>query len=69
MELALTIGAVAIAAIIFFWAIRLVQSTLKAAFLTGLFLLGLWLAFGIGPVEVWETIRSWLPDFLGGSNT
>ncbi|MGB3766638.1 MAG: hypothetical protein WA947_08765 [Phormidesmis sp.] len=68
MELALTIGAVAIAAIIFFWALRVIRSTIKAAFLTGLFLLGLWLAFGIGPTEIWETIRSWLPSFLVGGN-
>ena len=66
MELALTIGAVAIAAIVFFWALRVVRSTLKSAFLAGLFLLGLWLAFGIGPMDVWETIRSWLPAFLVG---
>jgi len=68
MELALTIGAVAIAAIIFFWALRVIRSTIKAAFLTGLFLLGLWLTFGIGPTEIWETIRSWLPSFLVGGN-
>ncbi|PZO11197.1 MAG: hypothetical protein DCF25_19885 [Leptolyngbya foveolarum] len=66
MALALTVGALAIAAIIFFWVLRLVRSTIKAAFLTGLFLLGLWLVFGIGPMDVWETIRSWLPGFLGG---
>ena len=68
MELALMIGAVAIAAIVFFWALRVVRSTLKSAFLAGFFLLGLWLAFGIGPMDVWETIRSWLPDFLVGGN-
>ena len=66
MELILTVGALAIAAIIFFWVLRLVRSTIKAAFLAGLFLLGLWLAFGIGPADVWETLRNWLPDFLGG---
>lgn len=66
MTLALTVGALAIAAIIFFWVLRLVRSTIKAAFLTGLFLLGLWLVFGIGPMDVWETIRSWLPGFLVG---
>lgn len=64
MALALTVGALAIAAIIFFWVLRLVRSTIKAVFLTGLFLLGLWLVFGIGPMDVWETIRSWLPGFL-----
>ena len=68
MELALTIGAVAIAAIIFFWALKVVRSTIKAAFLTGLFLLGLWLAFGIGPTDVWETIRNWLPNSLVKGN-
>lgn len=66
MELALTIGAVAIAAIVFFWALRVIRSTLKSAFLAGFFLLGLWLAFGIGPMDVWETIRSWLPGFSDG---
>ena len=66
MDIALTIGAVAIAAIIFFWALRIIRSTLKSALLAGFFLLGLWLAFGIGPMDVWETIRSWLPGFLGG---
>lgn len=64
MELALTLGAVAIAAIVFFWALKVVRSTIKSAFLAGFFLLGLWLAFGIGPLDVWNTIRSWLPDFL-----
>lgn len=64
MEIALTIGAVAIAAIVFFWLLKVVKSTLKTAFLVGFFLLGLWLAFGIGPMQVWETIRDWLPDFL-----
>ena len=68
MELALLIGAVAIAAIVFFWALRVVRSTLKSAFLAGFFLLGLWLAFGIGPMDVWETIRSWLPEFLVGGS-
>lgn len=64
MEIALTIGAVAIAAVLFVWLIRIVKSTLRAAFLVGLFLLGLWLAFGIGPMDVWETILNWLPDSL-----
>jgi len=64
VELALTLGALAIAAIIFFWLLNLLKSTVKSAFLVGLFLLGLWLAFGIGPMQVWETIRDWLPDFL-----
>ena len=68
MELILTIGAVAIAAIIFFWALRVVKSTLKSAFLIAFFLLGLWLAFGIGPMDIWDTIRSWLPDFLNGDS-
>ncbi|MEL6779356.1 MAG: hypothetical protein AAFO06_19085 [Cyanobacteria bacterium J06597_16] len=64
MDIALTIGAVAIAAIVFFWLLKVVKSTLKTAFLVAFFLLGLWLAFGIGPLQVWETIRGWLPDFL-----
>ncbi len=64
VELALTIGAVAIAAVIFFWLVDFFKDTVKAAFIVGLFLLGLWLAFGIGPSQVWETIRGWLPDFL-----
>ncbi|MGC1308107.1 MAG: hypothetical protein WA885_12835 [Phormidesmis sp.] len=64
MELVLTIGAVAIAVIVFFWLLKVVKSTLQTAFLVALFLFGLWLAFGIGPTEVWNTIRSWLPDFL-----
>ena len=63
MELALTIGAVAIAAIIFFWALRVIRSTIKAAFLTGLFLLGLWLTFGIGPTEIWESFAAGCPVF------
>ena len=64
MELALTIGALAIAAVIFFWLLDFFKDTVKAAFIVALFLLGLWLAFGIGPTQVWETIRGWLPDFL-----
>ncbi|MEL6354130.1 MAG: hypothetical protein AAFR58_20620 [Cyanobacteria bacterium J06627_28] len=64
MEIALTIGALAIAAVIFFWLLDFLKDTFKAGFLVGLFLLGLWLAFGIGPDQVWETIRDWLPDFL-----
>ena len=64
MEIALTLGAVAIAAIVFFWLLGVVKTTLKTAFLVAFFLLGLWLAFGIGPLQVWETIRNWLPDFL-----
>ena len=68
MDIALTIGAVAIAAIFFFWALRIIRSTLKSAFLAGFFLLGLWLAFGIGPMDVWETIRNWFPNFSDDSN-
>jgi hypothetical protein len=64
MELALTLGAFAIAALVFFWLINVVKTTLKTAFFVALFLIGLWLAFGIGPTEVWSTIRDWLPDFL-----
>ena len=64
MEIALTLGAVAIAAIVFFWLLGVVKTTLKTAFLVAFFLLGLWLAFGIGPLQIWETIRGWLPDFL-----
>ena len=69
MELALTIGAIAIAAVVFFWLLDFLKATVKAAFIVGLFLLGLWLAFGIGPSQVWETIRGWLPDFLIGEGT
>ncbi len=64
VELALTIGAIAIAAVIFFWLVDFLKDTVKAAFIVGLFLLGLWLAFGIGPNQVWATLRDWLPDFL-----
>ncbi|MFK8182372.1 MAG: hypothetical protein AB8B99_03295 [Phormidesmis sp.] len=64
MEIALTLGAVAIAAIIFFWLLGVVKTTLKTAFLVAFFLGGLWLAFGIGPTDVWEAIKGWLPDFL-----
>jgi len=64
VELALTIGTVAIAAVIFFWLVDFLKDTVKAAFIVGLFLVGLWLAFGIGPTQVWENIRAWLPDFL-----
>ncbi|MGB3297068.1 MAG: hypothetical protein WBA76_02280 [Phormidesmis sp.] len=64
MELALTIGAIAIAAVVFFWLLNVVKTTLKTAFLVALFLVGLWLAFGVGPTDVWDTLRSWLPDFL-----
>lgn len=64
MGLALTIGAIAIAAVVFFWLLNVVKTTLKTAFLVAFFLLGLWLAFGVGPADVWETLRSWLPDFL-----
>ena len=66
MELALTIGALAIAAVVFFWLLDFLKDTVKATFIVALFLLGLWLAFGIGPTQVWETIRGWLPDFLLG---
>ncbi len=68
MELALTIGAVAIAAIVFFWLLGVVKTTFKTAFLVAFFLLGLWLAFGVGPADVWDTIRGWLPDFLFPQN-
>lgn len=68
MEIALTLGAVAIAAMIFFWLVGVVKTTLKTAFLVMFFLLGLWLAFGIGPTDVWETIRNWLPDFFFPNN-
>ncbi|MGB7088374.1 MAG: hypothetical protein WBD47_22655 [Phormidesmis sp.] len=61
MELALTIGAVAIAILVFFWLLNVVRTTFKTAVLVVLFLLGLYLVFGIGPMEVWQTIRSWLP--------
>lgn len=64
MSIALTIGAIAIAAIVFFWLLGVVKTTFRTAALVALFLLGLYLAFGIGPGEVWQTIRSWLPDFL-----
>lgn len=53
-----------IAAIVFFWLLGVVKTTFRTAALVALFLLGLYLAFGIGPGEVWQTIRSWLPDFL-----
>ncbi len=68
MEIALTIGAVAIAAIVFFWLIGVVKTTLKTAFLVAFFLLGLWLVFGVGPTDVWTTIRGWLPDFFFGDS-
>ena len=68
MEIALTIGAVAIAALVFFWLVGVVKTTIKTAFLVALFLFGLWLAFGVGPSDVWDTIRSWLPDFLFGDS-
>jgi hypothetical protein len=64
MELALTLGAFAIAALVFFWLVGVVKTTLKTAFFVALFLIGLWFAFGVGPTDVWETIRGWLPDFL-----
>ncbi|MGB3294629.1 MAG: hypothetical protein WBB01_16725 [Phormidesmis sp.] len=64
MEIALTLGALAIAAIVFFWLLSLVRSTFKTVMLVILFLLALYFAFGIGPTQVWETIRGWLPDFL-----
>jgi len=64
MELALTLGAVAIAALVFFWLLNVVKTTLKTAFLVAFFLIGLWLAFGVGPTDVWNIIRSWLPDFF-----
>jgi hypothetical protein len=64
MELALTLGAFAIAALVFFWLINVVKTTLKTAFFVVLFLLGLWFVFGVGPTDVWHTIRNWLPDFL-----
>lgn len=67
MELVLTIGAIAIAALVFFWLLNVVKTTLKTAFLVALFLIGLWLAFGIGPTQVWETLRNWLPDFFTGT--
>ena len=69
MELALTLGALAIAAVIFFWLVDFLKDTFKATLIVCLFLFGLWLAFGIGPTEVWETIRSWLPNFLFPKNT
>lgn len=64
MAIALTLGAVAIAALVFFWLLGVVKTTFRTAALVALFLLGLYLAFGIGPGEVWQTIRGWLPDFL-----
>jgi hypothetical protein len=64
MELALTLGAFAIAALVFFWLINVVKTTLKTAFFVALFLIGLWFVFGVGPTDVWTTIRNWLPDFL-----
>ena len=69
MEIALTIGALAITAVIFFWLVDFLKDTLKATLIVGFFLLGLWLAFGIGPTEVWETIKGWLPDFLSAEST
>ncbi|MEL7333482.1 MAG: hypothetical protein AAFN12_14650 [Cyanobacteria bacterium J06560_2] len=69
MEIALTIGALAITAVVFFWLLDFVKDTLKAAFIVGFFLIGLWLAFGIGPTQVWETIQGWLPDFLFSEST
>lgn len=64
MEIALTIGALAIAAIVFFWLVDFLKDTFKATLLVCLFLLGLWLVFGFAPGDVWETMRGWLPDFL-----
>ncbi len=64
MAIALTLGAVAIAALVFFWLLGVVKTTFRTAALVALFLLGLYLAFGIGPGEVWQTIRGCLPDFL-----
>ena len=63
MEIVLTIGALAITAVVFFWLVDFLKDTLKATLIVGFFLLGLWLAFGIGPTEVWETIKGWLPNF------
>jgi len=60
MEIALTVGALAITAVIFFWLVDFLKDTFKATLLVCLFLLGLWIVFGIGPTDVWETIRGWL---------
>ncbi len=68
MEIALTIGALAIAAVIFFWLLDFLKDTFKAGLIVCFFLLGLWLAFGIGPTEVWDTIQGWLPNFLSSES-
>ncbi|CAN5620781.1 hypothetical protein BH23CYA1_BH23CYA1_10880 [soil metagenome] len=64
MEIVLTLGAIAIAILVFFWLLGVVKTTFRTAALVALFLLGLYIAFGIGPGDVWATIRNWLPDFL-----
>ena len=68
MELVLTIGALAIVLLVFFWLLNVAKTTLRTAFLVALFLLALWLVFGIGPTDVWETIRNWLPGSSPSSN-
>ena len=69
MEIVLTLGAIAIAVLVFFWLLGVVKTTFRTAALVALFLLGLYIAFGIGPGDVWATIRSWLPDFLVPSSS
>ena len=67
MGLVLTIGALAVALLVFFWLLNVVKTTLRTAFLVALFLIALWFVFGIGPTDVWETIRNWLPGSSSGS--
>ena len=67
MGLILTIGALMIALLVFFWLLNVVKTTLRTAFLVALFLIALWFVFGIGPTDVWETIRNWLPGSSSGS--
>ncbi|MEM9163485.1 MAG: hypothetical protein AAGC54_10505 [Cyanobacteria bacterium P01_F01_bin.4] len=62
MEIVIVIGAIIVSVLVFTWLLRVVKATLKTAFLVAVILLGLQLAFGIGPGAIWDTIQGWLPD-------
>lgn len=63
MEIAIVIGALLLSFLVFTWLLKVAHATFKTAISVALLLLILQLAFGIGPVALWEQIQSWLPGF------
>ncbi|NJM65984.1 MAG: hypothetical protein HC851_10105 [Acaryochloris sp. RU_4_1] len=59
----LLIAAILISWLVFTWLLRVAKTTLKTAFLIAAVVLGLQLILGIGPDQVWQTIKE-LPQLI-----